>query len=240
MSDDSLLDAIIIACVFGIVLSFFMILAKDYIVKPEYFTELYFNKPGELPRHLELNRTYNFSYSIVNHERGPTNYLYYLRSDIKNITSNVTLLPGEAATFTILVRPEGLLWRVNSSINYSLSSSLAEVGGFFGLPANISLDSSISYYPLSFSLPGFGEVYHVNFSVDSLVQEPFSWHGDTYSLNNDSVSYSSVNLTFYGSAGRILVNSSRVEESSLTVADRFTVMLYGKENVIYFRYDVGY
>lgn len=240
MSDDALLDAILIACVFGIVLSFFMILAKDYIVKPEYFTELYFNKPGELPRHLEVNQSYNFSYTIVNHEKGAVNYLYYFRSEVKNVTSNVTLLPGEAATFDILVKPEGLLWRVNSSIDYSLSSSLAEVGGFFGLPANVSLESTLSYYPLSFNLSGFGEIYHVNFSVDSLGEEPFSWHEDVYSFSNDSTSHKTVNLTFYSSAGRIFVNSSRVEESSVTMPDRFTVMLYGKSNLIYFKYDVGY
>jgi hypothetical protein len=74
-------------------------------VKPETFTELYFEEHNNLPNVIEPNRSYNFTFTIHNLESQRMNYLYivYLQTVSKKTILNqgsVNLADGEYKSIT--------------------------------------------------------------------------------------------------------------------------------------------
>ncbi|MEM4638011.1 MAG: hypothetical protein QXK76_03265 [Candidatus Woesearchaeota archaeon] len=78
--DDSLYNVMIIALIIGIIIVIVtLILTKP---APEKFTELYFNNHKELPKYIDLNEKYNYSFTIHNLEHEEKNYSINITTEL--------------------------------------------------------------------------------------------------------------------------------------------------------------
>jgi len=96
-------EAIII--IFLVIIAF---LIMQSISLKEHFTELYFNNPKSLPTIMKTNETYNFSFSIVSHEKEQKEYVYSITSELISEKKNITLNPGENITMTRTVKSQNI------------------------------------------------------------------------------------------------------------------------------------
>ncbi len=80
MEDDSIYNAIIASLIIGIaVVIITLIVARP---EPETFTELYFNDHKTLPKYVEKNNIYNYSFTIANHELENKTYNYTITKEL--------------------------------------------------------------------------------------------------------------------------------------------------------------
>lgn len=90
--EDPIYNAIIIACVIGIVITIAVLITTK--VGPENFTELYFENHKELPKYAEQGKGYDFSFAIHNLENRNMDYGYRIESErfrINEICEKATL-----------------------------------------------------------------------------------------------------------------------------------------------------
>jgi hypothetical protein len=74
------------------------VLASEFVVKPQKFTELYFNQPASLPPQFVIGKLNHFSFIIHNQEGQNLTYSYVVYSEINHqlfpITGNEINLPN--------------------------------------------------------------------------------------------------------------------------------------------------
>ena len=80
MEDDSIYNAIIIALIAGIIIvALTLIFARP---PEESFTELYINNHKNLPKYVENNKDYQFSFTLANHENKDVIYNYSVQTSL--------------------------------------------------------------------------------------------------------------------------------------------------------------
>jgi len=83
MEDDSIYNAIIASLIIGIIVVIItLIVARP---EPESFTELYINEHKLLPKYVEDNKEYPFSFTIANHENQNKLYNYSIATNLYSI-----------------------------------------------------------------------------------------------------------------------------------------------------------
>jgi len=95
---------IIIFIMLFLIVAFPVFIRKNF--PKEYFTEIYFNNPENLPKELESEKEYNFSFTIVSHEEGKTNYNYNIQSEFISESGKITLFPEENKTTKMAFKTE--------------------------------------------------------------------------------------------------------------------------------------
>jgi hypothetical protein len=125
---------------------------------------------------MEINESYNISFTLSNHELETTKYIFEVDSKIEKFKENITLLPGESAVFTLSIIPSDKGWELFSRIAQGYEnkldifkdSVLARESEFRLIIDNISH----RYVPISHQVDRFGYVFHTNLSVDELKEKP--------------------------------------------------------------------
>jgi len=74
----------------------------------EDFTELYFNNPENLPKMMKTGNEYNFSFTIISHEKNLKSYEYSMESPLISEKGSFPLFPGENITMTKSIKAESL------------------------------------------------------------------------------------------------------------------------------------
>ena len=80
----------------------------------EYFTEIYFNDPENLPKIMETGGKYDVYFTIISHEKESTTYFYRVDSEIIfeeteiRLSEGIELLPGENKTIALIFTPEDI------------------------------------------------------------------------------------------------------------------------------------
>jgi uncharacterized membrane protein len=84
-------------------------LIMQSISPKEHFTELYFNSPEQLPKKMTIGEDYNFSFTIISHEKELKQYAYSIDSGLISEKNSFTLTPGENITIarSIMAKEEG-------------------------------------------------------------------------------------------------------------------------------------
>jgi len=247
--DDDLHNAIILACVIGIVITLvFVVFMRAEIMSEEGFTELYFGEHRKLPGEMEINESYNISFTITNHELETTRYIFEVDSKIEKFKENITLLPGESAVFTLSITPTDKGWELFSNITQGYENkldifkdTLVARENEFGL---IIDNISHRYVPISHQVDRFGYVFHTNLSVDELKEKPFKKYYRYENICiNKSVRKEQI-VTIFVKNNEIYLNSNLSEEIYLSERSPFIVKAYrydedmDKELEIHFWYEV--
>ena len=247
--DDDLYNAIIVACVIGIAITLvFVMFMRAEIMSGEGFTELYFGEHRELPSEMEINESYNISFTLSNHELETTKYIFEVDSKIEKFKENITLLPGESAVFTLSITPTDKGWELFSSIAQGCEnkldilkdSVLARENEFRLIIDNISH----RYVPISHQVDRFGYVFHTNLSVDELKEKQFN---KCYSYKDVGINKSvrkEQTVTISVKNNEIYLSSNLSEEIYLSERSPFIIKAYrydedlDKELEIHFWYVV--
>ncbi|NAS89376.1 hypothetical protein C4E24_06535 [ANME-1 cluster archaeon AG-394-G21] len=248
MDDDSY-NAIIVACVIGIAITLvFVMFMRAEIMSEEGFTELYFGEHRKLPIEMEINESYNVSFTLTNHELETTKYIFEVDSKIEKFKENITLLPGESAVFTLSITPTDKGWELFSSIAQGCEnkldilkdSVLARENEFRLIIDNISH----RYVPISHQVDRFGYVFHTNLSVDELKEKQFN---KCYSYKDVGINKSvrkEQTVTISVKNNEIYLSSNQSEEIYLSERSPFIIKAYrydedlDKELEIHFWYEV--
>jgi len=77
-------------------------------VPKEHFTEMYFNNPENLPKMMKTGNEYNFSFTIISHEKNLKSYEYSMESPLISEKGSFPLFPGENITMTKSIKAESL------------------------------------------------------------------------------------------------------------------------------------
>ena len=247
--DDGLYNAIIVACVIGIAITLvFVMFMRAEIMSEEGFTELYFGEHRELPSEMEINESYNMSFTLSNHELETAKYIFEVDSKIEKFKENITLLPGESAVFTLSITPTDKGWELFSHIAHDYENKLdilkdtriARENEFGLIIDNISH----RYVPISHQVDRFGYVFHTNLLVDELKEKPFKKYyryenvGINKSIRKDQI------VTIFVKNNEIYLSSDQSEQIYLSERSPFIVKAYrydediDKELEIHFWYEV--
>ena len=247
--DDDLYNAIIVACVIGIAITLvFVMFMRAEIMSGEGFTELYFGGHRKLPSEMEINESYNVSFTLTNHELETTKYIFEVDSKIEKFKENITLLPGESAVFTLSITPTDKGWELFSSIAQGCEnkldilkdSVLARENEFRLIIDNISP----KYVPISHQIDRFGYVFQTNLSVDELKEKPFKKYyryedgGINKSIRKEQIE------TIFVKNNEVYLNSNKSEQIYLSERSPFIIKAYrydedlDKELEIHFWYEV--
>jgi len=225
-------EAILIVLAAGIVITVaFNFMARIQIQGGEGFTELYFKDHQDLPEYLELNKTYNISFVITNHEQNITTYIYEIQSSVMNLTENVTIYPGGEKRIYLRMTPEEKAWVMEFTTSESYAdklelvndSKIAEVSG-----TNLILESGEvqRYLPLSHNVETFGYIYHTNLSKEELEEKPFSKYYKYEDVGvNRSVSREQ-NTTLFVKGGEVFFDAHSKKSIFTMQREPFRVMLY--------------
>jgi hypothetical protein len=230
-------NAIVIACIFGILIILVLTLfLKNKIAEEEAFSALFFNKHRELPHELELNKTYEFSFTLENHELNITHYVYEIDSKVKKFKKSILLLPGESAHIEISIKPIEKGWKIKTNITQKFEDKIdlikdktiiAREAKFKLLTNNISQSK---YLPISHFIDKFGFIFHTNLSIEELKKKPFSKFYTKRKEGVDELIFIEQNITLFlkGDEGNeeIFLNSKMREEISLTKKEPFIVKVY--------------
>lgn len=220
--DDSLSKAVLIAIVLGVLFTVvFTLFVLEKNKQDDAFTELYFTQPDALPDIMQLNHTYNVSFTFTNHELEPTEYVYSVESVFENFSRIVTLGVGESASFTLSVTPRERVWDVEWDV---ISHS------------ELTYDKA-ALNTISYNLSTFGEILHVNTTLDEL---PLS-----YDLVNDTVSGNvstsqTINTTLSYDGSHIIQSDYEHSVYHILARKPFFIRLYspGEQLKIYFFHEI--
>jgi len=247
--DDEFYRAFIIAIVIGIFLTIiFIVYMKPKIAEREQFSELYFNEHKKLPHRLEINNTYNISFTISNHELDVVEYVYEIDSKVENLRKNITLFPEESAVIRFYFTPNDKGWELDSYFAEDLEnkfdvlkdSIIAYRGDLDILLGN----KSIGYMPISHNVPGIGMVYHTNISKDELKEKPFNKYYRYEDIGVNKSVYGQQNMTLFVKDDELYLRSHSEESIYFTGREPFIIKLYkegsekSSEQDIYFWYEV--
>ncbi len=247
--DDDLHNVIILACVIGIVITLvFVVFMRAEIMSEAGFTELYFGEHRELASEIEINKSYNISFTITNHELETTRYIYVIDSKIEKFKENITLLPGESAIITLSITPIDKGWELFSSITQEyentldiLKDTLMAKESKFGL---IIDDVSHRYMPISHQLDQFGYIFHTNLSVDELKEKQFKKYYRYQEVGINRTVHKYENITVFVENEEIYLSSKQSEEIHISERNPFIVKAYkydedvDEELEIHFWYEV--
>jgi len=247
MEDNDFYNAFIWACIIGIILTIaFIVWMKGVINEREQFNELYFNQHRELPKEMELNKTYSISFTVSNHELRGNNYIYEIVSDIKTQKHNFSLLPEETAIFSVQVTPTNRTWNTHTEIQKHVNFTLDATNlAIYNLPELQIINTTITHTSLSHNLSGLGEIYHTNLSIEELGEKPFTKMSNQYQYTNN-ISTNTTTKTILS----ILDNTLFYERSESKTIDTnferkpFLVNVYkqnaekGDEYSVYFWYEL--
>ncbi|MFH0861136.1 MAG: hypothetical protein V1921_08035 [Candidatus Altiarchaeota archaeon] len=197
-----------------------------FLPEKEGDTYLYFNVESDLPDpsvylqyangstpvyEVSSNRSYSIVFTLTSAELEPTTYVYRVLSDYVNQSAEVILNPKQSKTVSLILSPSNGKWKLNSTSVSKNSTSLdivknswlagkKEVQLFVrsdGLPILIEENYHL---PLSSDLTEFGEVYHMNLSLEELRSQPFekSYTSEVSSKFSRTVDTTSVRLSRVG------------------------------------------
>ena len=247
--DDDLYNAIIVACVIGIAITLvFVMFMRAEIMSEAGFTELYFGEHRELPSEMEINESYNISFTLSNHELETTKYIFEVDSKIEKFKENITLLPGESAVFTLSLTPTDKGWELFSSIAQGYEnkldilkdSGLARENEFRLIIDNISH----RYVPISHQVDRFGYIFHINISVDELKEKPFKKCYRYMDVGINKSIHKEQTITIFVKNNEIYLSSNLSEQIYLSERSPFIIKAYrydedmDKELEIHFWYEV--
>jgi len=97
--------------IFGVLIILVILIAflsQMFFPQKEYFTELYFTDPENLPKLMWPGYSYNFSFEIKSHEKETREYLCQINSELISFDEKITLEPGESKQFNITIIPRNL------------------------------------------------------------------------------------------------------------------------------------
>ena len=226
----------------------FSVYMRSEIAEREQFSELYFNEHKKLPHRLEINNTYNISFTISNHELGVLEYVYEVDSKIEKFRKNIALFPGEGAVIRFFFTPSDKGWELDSYFAEDLENrfdvlkdAIVAYRGEF----NIILDNkSTGYMPISHNITGLGMVYHTNISKEELREKPFNKYYIYENIGVNKSIYGQQNMTLFVRDDELYLNSYSEESIYLSGREPFIVKLYkegsgkGTEQDIYFWYEI--
>lgn len=247
--DDDLHNAIILACVIGIVITLvFVVFMRAEIMSEEGFTELYFGEHRKLPDEMEINDPYDISFTLSNHELETTKYIFEVDSKIEKFKENITLLPGESAVFTLSITPTDKGWELFSNITQGYENKLDILKDTLVARENefrLIIDNiSHRYVPTSHQVDRFGYVFHTNLSVDELKEKPFKKYYRYQEVGINRTIYKCQNITVFVENEEIYLSSKQSEAIYLSERSPFIVKAYrydedrDKELEIHFWYEV--
>lgn len=248
-NNDDLYKAIIVACVIGIAITLvFVIFMRAEILGGEGFSELYFNEHRGLPAEMEINNTYNISFTLTNHELETTRYIYEVDSKIDKFRENITLLPGESAFIMVSITPTNRGWELYSTIMQEyenkldiLKETLMASESKFGLVID---DVSHRYVPISHKVDRFGYIFHTNLSIEELKERPFKKYYNYEDIGIDRTIHKEQNITVFVENEEIYLSSNQSEQIYLALRHPFIIKAYrynedaDKELEIHFWYEV--
>lgn len=229
--DDDLHNAIILACVIGIIITLVSVVFMRAEIRSEAgFTELYFNKHRELAGEIEINKSYNISFTITNHELETTRYFYEIDSKIEKFKENITLLPGESAIITLSITPIDKGWELFSTITQDYENTLNILKDTLMAKENefrLIIDNvSHRYVPISHQIDQFGYVFHTNLSVDELKEKPFKKYYRYEAGGLNRTIYKCQNITVFVENEEIYLSSKQSEAIYLSQRSPFIVKAY--------------
>jgi len=230
---------------------------RENIRQREHFSALYFSRPDSIPGQVLINSSYNVSFTIVNHEAGVTRYVYEIESDVQRLRGNISLVPGGRAIISLQFTPSEKNWELNMSVSEHVTERLevlSEVVVGRDNEFNVIIDnrSLKSYLPLSYSLPGFGYVFHTNVSVDDLRISPVNKSVQFEMMGMNSSVVRGENVSLYYENESIFLSSTKYEKIFFVEDAPFVVKLVKdvidlggqkdaetEEEMIYFWYEVA-
>jgi hypothetical protein len=184
------------------------------IGKGEGFTELYFNDHKELQKDMELNNTYNVSFTFTNHELKPETYMYGVESAIINLTHGITLAVGDSATITLQATPQERTWNITWYAEVAKTEALNATGD-----ANITL---------RFKVIEFGEVLHENLTFEELKKKPINIYQEKNQTLENITKYAKTNQTLKAEGRNVIVET--IEKTvEKTVAQKPIIIKVYKE-----------
>jgi len=179
----------------------------------EVFTEVYFGDNRNLPVEMRLNRTYNVSFTLTNHELEPATYVYEVDSTVENFTDGLTLGPDESKTINLGIVPAektgNISWRIEST----------RFDRFMGV-------SNLTTEPITFDITGFGGILNENLTVERLEREPVSSYVEESIKSLNRTEYRSINRTLMASGGQVLLKSSENHVVYLSAKKPFIIKVY--------------
>lgn len=157
---NTILVVLIFGIIFSIILNFFI---HKSITYDDVFSELYFEDPRILPNVVDLNKSYNVSFTFTNFEKRNVSYFYVIEYGKTKYTDSLVLENNGKATINFKWIPDG------ENMGYTISS-------VYFSNSSYSLNDS-SFIPVSHTLDEFGNALHV-----SLNSFPLSFYSNSSRL----------------------------------------------------------
>jgi hypothetical protein len=178
--------AIIVLIVSIIIVLIFNLAVREKLKQDESFSALYFEDHKKLPKKLLEDENYSIEFTISNQELKTTKYKLVIDSKTYPFEKEIYLNPNELKTFKFNIKVKNEDYYSKFSISQEKTKIIEK--GFFGkITENIFIkkhndyntnniidNKNNKYYlPLSFNLGTFGQIYHINLTVNELKDKPF-------------------------------------------------------------------
>jgi hypothetical protein len=211
-----------------IILSYYSFVEKSY-------SELFFNDPENLPLTIVLDEEYTFSITI---NEDPGEYLLKMESEFVDDEINFNMTATEYKEIEISCR--NVLDKL--TVDYQ---TIQKTKTENDINEALIGDQRYGFYlPNTHNIPGLGDIYHINHSIDMLEKEPFKNEYIEIDIKNTRTQKSIINTSIYIEDGKIISDYTEENHINLTAARPFVVKLYKvgetKEDVkkLYFWYKI--
>ena len=229
MKREKFYKTLVLILITGIILTaIFNLYMRNKIIQQESFSEMYFHNHQFLPETLYLNESFNLSLRISNHETATTNYILEIDSEISNFSQEYMLTPNQHKDIELEIKPTGEEWQLLFSTKTEDTTKIDVIDGFIASTSDSNYISSEEpmYYPLSYNLTGFGEIYHTNPTIEELMENPFTYHSETSETTNEIQSTKTEDLTLHVKDNKVYSTSIISETINFSPKNRFTIRFY--------------
>jgi hypothetical protein len=199
--------AIIIALIFNLYMS-------GLINRDQKFSELYFIDHWDIPGDMRENRTYNVTFTVINHEDRETTYVYEVLSEPLNATNELTLGVGESGLITLQVTPLEKTW----NITWYVDSTREDI-------MNTSDNENIT---TTYEIPSYGEVFHQRTTIAELMKKPLRNYNEISQLIGNNTRQTRINQTMTTDGKNIILQTSEKSVERTIAKKPFTIRVLGK------------
>lgn len=181
---------------------------------------------------VDLNKTYNVSFTVVSNENKRTRYLYTITTYVLNKTGTFELEPGSNITINITVQPTRAEWKLNTTkserwhdiLDITNDSWLAGGGGEMSF-RTITDTANFRNFPVSHNVDWFGEILQTNLSFDELAKKPYTKHYEYAKTEGTEKSFSVSDVMLWVSGNKMFVDVNRTELMYTSKIQKFQVNL---------------
>lgn len=198
---------------------------SNVLPEKDAFTDIFFQDPRGLPYQMRVGEQYNVSFNFQNH--GPKNktYLLDVESHSLNMSRNVSLKPGQSASFTLAITPSDRTYELVSYVEHTA----------------IHIVSDSDYEMRHTLLPGFSKLNR-NITLEEVRSTPVSEYSIYRTVGENTTLYRLENLTFKALGDELVFESYSISMDEHIVMAPFVVSLTeysgGKRLQIHFRHRV--